>query len=180
MFKTISIVIAVALLAVLAFAATRPDTFEVQRQTLIKAPPDKIAAYLNDFRQWAQWSPYEKLDPAMKRTFSGAASGKGAVYTWDGNGKAGAGRMEILDAPLPAKVRIKLDFIKPFEGHNTAEFTLQAQGDVTQVTWAMSGPAPYISKLMGLFFNMDKLIGTDFEAGLDNLKNVAEAQRSPS
>lgn len=174
MLKAIAIIVVVALVALLAFAATRPDTFRVERQTSIKATPDKIFAYIHDFHKWSKWSPYEKLDPAMKRTFSGTASGKGAVYAWDGSGKAGAGRMEILDAPQPAKVVIQLDFIKPFEGHNTAEFTLQPQGDMTQVTWAMHGPAPFISKLMGIFFNMDKLIGTDFETGLTNLKGVAE------
>ena len=174
MLKTTAIVVIVAILALLAFAATRPDTFRVERQTTIQAPPDKIFAYLQDFHKWSEWSPWEKLDPTMKRTFSGTASGKGAVYAWDGSGKAGAGRMEILDAPQPAKVVIQLDFIKPFEGHNTAEFTLQAQGHLTQVTWVMHGPAPFISKLMGIFFNMDKLIGNDFETGLANLKGVAE------
>jgi uncharacterized protein YndB with AHSA1/START domain len=170
----IAIAIAIAILAILAYAATRPDDFRVERKTSIKAAPDKVFAYINDFHQWAVWSPWEKLDPSMKRTFSGPASGKGTVYNWEGAGKVGAGRMEILDAPTPEKVVIKLDFIKPFEGHNTAEFTMQAQGDATQVTWAMFGPAPYISKLMGIFFNMDKMIGTDFETGLANLKVAAE------
>jgi uncharacterized protein YndB with AHSA1/START domain len=110
----------------------------------------------------------------MKRSFSGTPSGKGTVYEWAGTGKVGAGRMEILDAPPPSKIVIKLDFLKPFEGHNTAEFTLQTQGDATQVSWVMYGPAPFISKLMGVFFNMDKLIGADFESGLANLKRVAE------
>ena len=174
MFKTITIVIVVAILAVLAYAATRPDDFRVERKTSIKAPPDKIFASINDFNQWGAWSPYEKIDPSMKRSFSGAASGKGAIYNWDGSGKAGAGRMEILDAPAPAKVVIKLDFMKPFEGHNTALFTLQPQGDSTEVSWAMFGPAPYISKVMGVFFNMDKMIGADFETGLANLKALAE------
>ncbi len=174
MFKTILIVVAVAILVLLAYAATRPGDFRVERQTSIKAAPDKIFPYINDFHQWAAWSPWEKLDPSMKRTFSGPASGKGTVYGWEGTGKVGAGRMEILDAPAPGKVVIKLDFIKPFEGHNTTEFTLQAQGDATQVTWLMFGPAPFISKLMGIFFNMDKMIGGDFETGLANLKTAAE------
>ena len=116
----------------------------------------------------------EKLDPGMKRTFSGASAGKGAVYAWDGSGKAGAGRMEITEAQSPARVVIKLDFIKPFEGHNTAEFTLRADGAMTHVAWAMYGPAPFISKLMGIFFNMDKMIGGDFEAGLNNLRSISE------
>ena len=181
MLKTISLIVVIALAVLLAYAATRPDTFRVERQTTIQAPRDRIFAYLQDFHKWGEWSPWEKLDPAMKRTFSGTASGKGAVYAWEGSGKAGAGRMEILDAQQPAKLVIQLDFIKPFEGHNTAEFTLQAQGgssggaaQTTQVNWVMHGPAPFVSKLMGVFFNMDKLIGTDFETGLANLKQISE------
>lgn len=181
MLKTIALIVVIALAVLLAYAATRPDTFRVERQTTIQAPPDKIFAHLQDFHKWGEWSPWEKLDPAMKRTFSGTASGKGAVYAWDGNGKAGAGRMEILDAPQSVKLVIQLDFIKPFEGHNTAEFTLQAQAgsssgaaQATQVNWVMHGPAPFVSKLMGVFFNMDKLIGTDFETGLANLKQISE------
>ena len=173
MLKTISIVIVALIAALLAYAALRPDNFEVRRSTMVQAPPEKIAPLISDFRQWAGWSPYEKLDPAMKRSFSGAASGRGAVYAWEGDSKAGAGRMEIVEA-TPAKVAIQLDFIKPFEAHNVAEFTLVPQGAATQVSWSMRGPSPYIAKLMGIFFNMDKMIGQDFEAGLANLKTVAE------
>ncbi|MDB5767466.1 MAG: hypothetical protein JWQ61_2280 [Collimonas fungivorans] len=173
MIKTIAIVIVVALAATLGYAATRPDTFRVQRTISIKAPPEKILAQVNNFHDWSNWSPYEKMDPAMKRTFSGAASGPGAVYAWDGNGDAGAGRMEIKEAS-PSKTVIKLDFSKPFEASNVAEFSVDTQGDSSSVTWAMYGPAPYISKVMGLFFNMDSMIGKDFEAGLANLKTVAE------
>ncbi|MGH8804491.1 MAG: SRPBCC family protein [Polaromonas sp.] len=174
MLKIIAIIIGALLAGLLIFAATTPDTFRVQRQASIKAPPEKIFPLINDFHQWGAWSPYEKLDPAMKRTYSGADLGKGAVYAWDGTGKAGAGRMEILEASPASKVAIQLDFIKPFEARNTAEFTLQAQGDSTSVTWAMYGPSPYIAKLMGVFFNMDSMIGKDFEAGLVNLKTAAE------
>ena len=173
MIKTIAIVIVIALAATLGYAATRPDTFRVQRTISIKAPPEKILAQVNNFHDWNSWSPYEKMDPAMKRTFSGAASGPGAVYAWDGNGDAGAGRMEIKEAS-PSKTVIKLDFSKPFEASNVAEFSVDTQGDSSNVTWAMYGPAPYISKVMGLFFNMDSMIGKDFEAGLANLKTVAE------
>ena len=178
MVKTIAIVIAVLvvvpLAAVLIFAATKPDTFRVQRATSIKAPPEKIFPLIADFHGWGAWSPYEKLDPAMKRTFSGAANGKGAVYEWDSDGKAGKGRMEITDAPAPSKVTIKLDFFKPFEAHNIAEFTLEPRGHTTDLTWAMYGPSLYIAKVMGVFFNMDRMIGTDFETGLANLKARAE------
>lgn len=178
MVKTIAIVIAVLvvvpLAAVLILAATKPDTFRVERATSIKAPAEKIFPLIADFHGWGAWSPYEKLDPAMKRTFSGAANGKGAVYEWDSDGKAGRGRMEITDAPAPSKVAIKLDFFKPFEAHNIAEFTLEPKGDSTNVTWAMHGPNLYIGKVMSIFFNMDSMIGKDFETGLANMKALAE------
>ena len=174
MIKIIGLVVVLVVAAVLIFAATRPDAFRVERVASIKAPPEKIFTLINDLHGWAAWSPYEKKDPAMKRTFSGAANGKGAVYEWDGNKNVGRGRMEITDASAPAKIVIKLDFFEPFEGHNTAEFSMEGKGDATNVTWAMYGPASFISKLMGVFFNMDKLIGTDFEVGLANLKSMAE------
>lgn len=174
MFKTIAIVVVVLIAGVLVFAATRPDAFRVERSVTIKAPPEKIYPYFDDFNRWAVWSPWEKLDPAMKRTFSGAPSGKGSVYAWKGNSKVGEGRMEILESSPSKKLLIKLDFIKPFEGHNTAEYTLAPSGDSTQVTWAMYGPSTYVTKLMGVFVSMDSMIGKDFEAGLANLKAAAE------
>lgn len=173
MFKIIILALIVIVAIVLGVAATRPDSFRVQRSLVIKAPPEKIAPLIADFHAWSSWSPYEKRDPAMQRRFGGADSGTGATYAWDGNSQVGAGSMEILDASAD-KVRIKLDFLKPFEAHNTAEFTLQPQADGTVVTWAMYGPAPYFHKLMGLFMNMDKMIGTDFETGLASLKALAE------
>ena len=174
MIKAISIALAVLIAAVLVFAATRPDTFRVQRSTTIKAQPEKIFRLVNDLHQWAAWSPYEKKDPAMNRTFTGSPSGKGATYEWDGNKNVGKGRMEIIDSVSPFKIEIKLDFIRPFEGHNIAEFTFAPRGDSTDVTWAMYGPAPFLSKLIGLFINMDSMIGNDFAAGLSNLKNLSE------
>ncbi len=174
MWKTVSIVVVAVIAAVLIYAATRPGDFSVQRSVRVKAEPAKIYPLLVDFRQWPAWSPWEKLDPSMKRTLSGAASGLGAVYAWDGSGKVGAGRMEIKDATAPAKVTIQLDFIRPFEGHNVTDFTLVPSAGSTEVTWLMRGPAPYIAKLMGVFVDMDKMIGKDFEAGLANLKAAAE------
>jgi hypothetical protein len=173
---TAIIIVIVLLVAILGFAATRPNVFSVKRATQIRAKPDKIFDLINDFRNWGSWSPWEKLDPTMRRKLSGAESGKGAVYEWEGKGKVGAGRMEIIGATPPAKITIKLDFIKPFEGHNTAEFTLDANpaNAATELTWAMYGPAPYMAKLMGLFMNMDKMIGKDFETGLANLKTITE------
>lgn len=175
MLKIIAIVIVVAVVAVLGFAATRPDTFRVQREIDIKAPPEKVFALIDDFHHWTTWSPWEKLDPAMKRTYGGPANGKGANYAWEGSSKVGAGRMEIVDSTSPGRIQIQLDFLKPFEAHNTAEFTLQPKGDVTHVTWAMFGPSPFISKVMGLFFSMDAVVGKDFETGLANLKSAAES-----
>jgi hypothetical protein len=160
--------------AVLAFAATRPDSFNVRRAASIKASPEKIFPLINDFRSWGAWSPYEKKDPGMKRSFSGPAAGKGAVYAWEGNQDVGEGRMEIAEAAAPSRVTLKLDFIKPFEAHNTVDFTLEPRGDATDVTWAMQGPAPFVSKLIGLFIDMDAMIGRDFEAGLASLKAIAE------
>jgi polyketide cyclase/dehydrase/lipid transport protein len=174
MIKTIGIVVVILIAAVLIFAATKPDSFSVQRATSIKAAPEKIFALLDDFHNWGVWSPWEKMDPSMKRTFNGPANGKGSVYAWDGNSKVGQGRMEITDALPPSQVTIKLDFIKPFEGHNVAEFVLEPKGDSTNVTWTMRGPSPYIAKLMSVFFSMDSMIGKDFEAGLANLKAAAE------
>ena len=174
MFKIVAVVVVLLVAAVLIFAVTRPDTFRVQRSISIKAPPDKIYALINDFDRWRAWSPYEKLDPAMKRNRSGATSGKGSVYEWEGNSKVGKGRMEIADTSPPSRMTIKLDFLKPFEAHNTAEFTLDAKGDATNVTWAMDGPVSYPVKIMHLFFNMDKMVGSQFEEGLANLKAIAE------
>lgn len=174
MLKKIAIGFAVVVVAFLGFAATRPDTFRVQRSVMVKAPPEKIAPLFTDFHTWANWSPYEKLDPSMKRTYSGATQGKGAVYGWEGNDKSGSGRMEILDTDGSNRVTIQLDFMKPFEAHNTAEFTMEPQGDSTKVTWAMFGPQKYISKVMCLFFDMEALLGKDFESGLTNVKTLSE------
>ena len=175
MLKIIAVVVlALAVVAVLAYAATKPDTFTVRRSVGIKAPPDKIFPLVNDYKNWPQWSPYENRDPAMKRSFSGAATGKGAIYAWDGDKNIGAGRMEILDTAPPSRVTIKLDFTRPFEAHNIVDFTLEPQGDMTTVTWAMRGPVPYLAKIMHVFMDMDKMVGTDFETGLANMRAVAE------
>jgi uncharacterized protein YndB with AHSA1/START domain len=171
---TIAAVLVVVIAGVLIYAATKPDSFTVKRSATVKAPPDKVFALITDLHGWTAWSPYEKKDPDMKRTFGGAAAGKGAIYEWDGNNSVGKGRMEIVDISAPSKITIKLDFIKPFEGHNTAEFTMEPKGGTTTVTWAMYGPSPYVAKVMSTFFNMDRMIGRDFETGLANLKTLAE------
>jgi uncharacterized protein YndB with AHSA1/START domain len=170
----VAVVLAMAIAIVLIFAVTKSDTFSVRREIVVNAPPEKIFPLINDFQQWKAWSPYENKDPAMKRSYSGATSGTGAVYGWEGNKNVGSGRMEILDTSVPTKIVIKLDFFAPFEGHNTAEFTLLPEGDSTGVTWLMHGPASFMSKLMQVFMNLDHTIGKDFEIGLVNLKNLAE------
>ena len=164
----------IAIFAIPILAATKPDTFRIERSTTINAPAEKIFAVLSDFHQWTGWSPWEHKDPALKRNFSGAERGKGAIYGWEGDKNVGTGRMEILEANAPSKLVIKLDFFKPFEAHNTAEFTMLPQGNATNVHWVMHGPAPFMSKVMGVFMSFDKLVGKDFEAGLANLKQLTE------
>ena len=170
----IAVLLAVAIAAILVIAATKPGTLRVQRAIRIKAPPDVIFPLISDFHQWLKWSPYENKDPAMKRTYEGAERGKGAVYAWNGDKNVGSGRMEILESTAPSKIVIKLDFFTPFEGHNTAEFTMLPQGDATHVTWLMHGPANFMSRLIQVFMNLDRMIGRDFEVGLANLKTLTE------
>ena len=178
MIKTVALVIIIALVVavggVLAYAATKPDTFRIQRTASIKAPPDKIFPLLNDFRTWTSWSPYEGKDPAMTRSYSGAAKGKGAVYEWAGDKNVGTGRMEIAEATAPSRLAIDLHFKTPFEAHNIAEFTLEPKGETTTVTWAMHGPVPYVAKVMHVLLDVDKMVGKDFEVGLANLKALSE------
>jgi len=171
--KTALIVVALALAGVLIFAATRPDTFTVTRSASMKAPPERIQAQLSDFRGWQAWSPWEKMDPGMQRRFGGAEKGKGATYAWRGNDKVGQGSMEITESTAQ-KVAMDLDFVKPFEAHNTVTFTLAPKGDATDVTWSMSGPVPYFAKILHVFVDMDRMVGSQFESGLANLKAVSE------
>ena len=175
MFRIIAIIVVVAVVALLGVAATKPNSFRVARSTVIKAPPEKIYALIDDFHAWGAWSPYEKLDPAMTRTYGGPARGLGSTYAWAGNGKAGAGRMEIVEAAAPSRLKVQLDFTKPFKARNTAIFTLVPEGDATRVTWTMEGPSPFMFKVMDVVFGMDKMLGKDFDAGLASLKAEAEA-----
>ncbi len=167
-------VIAVAVIALLIYAATRPDSFRVQRSITIKAPAEKIFPQVNDLRAQQSWSPWEAKDPAMKRTYSGEQSGKGAKYEWLGNKNVGHGRMEVVESTPPTRLLMKLDFIAPFAANNMAEFVLEPKGDSTVVTWAIYGPSPFMSKLMGVFMNMDTMIGKEFDTGLANLKAQME------
>ncbi len=174
MLKKIALVLVGLIALLLIYATTRPGEFRVERRIDIKAPPDKIYPLLADFHRWADWSPWEHLDPAMKRTFSGTPADKGAIYEWKGNDKVGQGRMEITGSTPPSQLSIKLAFIEPMEGNNLTEFTVTPGGDGSTVAWVMSGPSPYITKLMTVFVSMDSLIGKDFESGLAKLKVAAE------
>jgi hypothetical protein len=165
--------LAAIVVVILIVASTKPDTFRIERTTSIKASPEKISTLIRNFHKWNSWSPFEKLDPAMKRTFSGPNEGLGAVYEWEGNSNAGSGRMEVMNIS-PSKITIKLDFLKPFEAHNTAEFTLVPDGEFTKVTWAMHGPNQFLGKVMTVFMSMDAMVGKQFETGLSNLKSVSE------
>jgi uncharacterized protein YndB with AHSA1/START domain len=173
MIKKIAIGVAAIIAIILILAAMQPNDFKVVRSTTIKAPPEKIIPLIADFHQWGSWSPWEKLDPAMVRTHSGAASGKGAHYHWKGNDQVGEGHMEVLNV-TPNSVNIKLDFLSPFEAHNMADYVLDTKGDMTTVTWTMYGPSNFMTKVMGLFVSMDKMVGPDFEKGLASMKAVAE------
>jgi uncharacterized protein YndB with AHSA1/START domain len=169
-----AVLFAVVIAVILVVASTKPDTFQITRSVNINAAPETIYPYMSDFHKGDLWSPYEKKDPAMKRTFSGAEGGKGAVYEFDGNKEVGKGRLEIIEAVPPAKVVLTLDMIEPMQGHNIVEYTLEPKGDGTDVTWAIHGSNTYLGKVMCVFFNMDKMIGKDFEAGLANLKALVE------
>ena len=175
--RSVLVIGAIAMVAIggiLAYAATMPDVFRVQRTIAIKAPPEKIFALIGDFRQWGPWSPYERKDPAMKRTFSASTSGRGATYEWDGNGEVGSGRITITESSPPFLVRLDLDMIKPFEAHNIVEFTIEPTGDTTRVSWMMNGAVPYPAKIVHVFFDVDTMVGKDFESGLASLKAEAE------
>jgi uncharacterized protein YndB with AHSA1/START domain len=174
MLTTLVIIAVLIVLAILALAATKPNTFSLRREAVVGAPPEKLFRLINDFHEWPKWSPWEKLDPNLKRIHSGAGNGKGAVYAWEGNKKVGQGRMEIVESSANA-IKIKLDFLKPFEAHNITDFTLEPRNGATHVTWEMRGPMPFMMKIMHVFMNMDKMVGKDFEAGLANLKAAAES-----
>lgn len=149
-------------------------TFRIERSAVIQADAASLYDRVIDFRRWPEWSPYEGLDPDMKRTYSGTPKGRGAVYEWQGNRKSGTGRMEIVEAAEPHRIAIRLDFTKPFKASNRATFSFEPQGSATRVTWAMEGPQLLVSKLISIFVDIDKMVGRDFEKGLATLKSLAE------
>ena len=169
-----AVVLVVGVLAVIV--ARQPDEFRIERRATIAAPAPALFAQVNDFHNWEAWSPWAKLDPAAKNSFAGAPAGKGAVFSWAGNSKVGEGRMTIVESRPDELVRIKLEFLRPFRATNTAEFTFKPEGERTAVTWSMYGHNKFIGKAVGLFVNMDKALGAEFDKGL---RSLGEAMTSP-
>jgi hypothetical protein len=152
------------------------DSISIQRSVSIQSQPEKIFGLIHDFRCWEKWSPWEKLDPHIERSFSGNACGQGAIYAW--TGKVGTGQMEITTASPSTQINIQLKIVKPFQVHNMVEFTLQSANQITVLTWDMHGPKPNLAKLIGIFFNMDKFLGKDLEKGLQNLKHLPKRNKN--
>lgn len=177
MMKKILAAAAIAIVLFIGYVATRPSQVRVARSASVNAPAAVIYRQVADFHRWEAWSPWEKLDPAMKKTYSGPESGTGASYAWAGNSKVGEGKMAILDAEPGRRVEIRLEFIRPFASLSQTEFSFAPKGEATEVTWAMAGDSNFVAKVFGVFMNMDKAIGGDFERGLASLKAVSEAQK---
>ncbi|WP_053231907.1 SRPBCC family protein [Sandaracinus amylolyticus] len=166
-------VIGLGAAVVVALASRKPSSFRIERKKLIAAKPDVIFPKLEDLHRWTEWSPWEKLDPALQRTYGGSERGVGATYAWKGNNKAGEGRMEIVESQPSERVALKLQFIKPFPATNTTVFTLTPSGEGTEVSWTMEGENTFMGKLFSVFADMDAMIGKDFDEGLANLERAA-------
>jgi hypothetical protein len=175
LFKRILIGLAIMVVAFLGIVALQPADYRVTRGISINAPAEVVFAQVNDFRKWEAWSPWVKLDPEVKNTFEGPATGTGAVFIWSGNADVGEGRMTLTESRPNDRIRIKLDFIRPFPDTCTVEFAFQPAGNQTAVTWSMWGHKNFIGKAACLFMNMDKMLGGDFEKGLAQMQTVAEA-----
>jgi uncharacterized protein YndB with AHSA1/START domain len=175
MVRKILLGVAAAVVLFVIVVTTRPSAFHVERSVTIDAPPEAAFARVNDFRAWGAWSPYEKLDPQLKRTFEGAPSGAGAVYSWVGNDKVGEGRMTIEESDKPSRVALKLELLRPCNTTNAVTFTFAPSPEGTKVTWAMDGQCNFFAKAASLFLDLDKLVGADFERGLAALKAESES-----
>ena len=169
-------IVAGLVLVFVVIVASQPSHFRVARSTTILAPSEAAYEQVIDFQKWAAWSPWDKVDPSMKRTYGGAATGVGATYAWVGNSDIGEGKMTIVEARPGQLVRIKLEFYKPMEGVSEATFAFKPDGDRTAVTWSMEGENNFIAKAFCLFMNMDRMIGGEFEKGLKDLKALAESK----
>jgi hypothetical protein len=176
MWRKISIGVAVLLLVLVVVIATRPGTFHVERSITIAAPVEAVFPHVNDFHAWRAWSPWEKLDPQMKRTYGGAPAGAGATYAWQGNDEVGEGRMTIVDSRPSSGIKIRIEFIKPFTATNDATFGFTPASGGTRVTWGMDGRNNFMMKAMHLFMDMDQMVGADFERGLSAMKTAVESQ----
>ena len=175
--KKVLLVLAIGIGGFIAFAATRPDTYKVERSLKMEAPADIVFAQLDNFKSFSAWSPWDKLDPNMKKTFEGPAQGVGAGYAWEGNDKVGKGKMTITNTTPPTSVVYKLEFLEPFASVATTTFSIKPEGEkASHVTWTMDGKNDLIGKAFGIFMDMDKMIGTDFEKGLGSLKGIAEGE----
>jgi hypothetical protein len=172
---SIGIVVLVLIVAAIIFIAMRPSSCRVQRSAQISAPSEVVFSIINDLHRWGLWSPYDKRDPSMKKTFGGPDTGPGATYSWDGNSQVGEGRMTIVESRLGELVRMKLEFSRPFKATNEVNFKLEPSAGGTRVSWIMDGKYNIVSKAMSVFIDMDKMVGTDFEQGLANLNTVAQA-----
>ena len=173
--KRILLILLVAIVLFLGYAATRPDTFHVERSASIAAPPAAVYSHVVDFQQWAAWSPWEKLDPEMKREFGGPERAVGATYAWEGNSKVGQGKMTLTETEPHSKLAVRLEFLEPMASTSVATFALAPEGAGTRVTWSMDGDQNFLAKVMCIFMDMDKMVGGDFEKGLASLKQVSEA-----
>ena len=174
MLKKIIIVLAVIIVMFVVIVAMRPDAFRVTRTATIPGPAAVVFEHVNDLHKWEAWSPWARLDPAAKTSYEGQPAGVGAVFHWDGNNDVGAGSMKITESRPNELIRFDLEFVKPFKGNNTAEFTFKSEGDQTVVTWSMAGKYNFITKAIGLFMDCDKMVGGQFEQGLANLRSVVE------
>ena len=175
MLKTLGIVVLLLVGALLAFIATRPDTFHAERSAELGAPPDKVFALIDDLQQWPRWSPWEKLDPNMQKTYEGPSAGVGASYSWKGNSDVGAGRLTIVESKPAELVRVKLEFFEPFAGTSEARFDLAPSGSGTKVRWSTDGENGFAAKAISLVVDMDKMMGDFFEKGLADLDSAAQA-----
>jgi len=180
MVRKILIGIAAVVVLFILVVLTRPSTFHIERSISMAAPPENAFAQVNDFHAWPDWSPWEKMDPQMKKTFEGPPSGVGAMYAWTGNDKVGEGKMTIEKSTAPSLVGIKLQFFKPFAATNTATFTFAPASEGTKVTWSMDGENNFVGKAFSMFMDMDKMVGGDFERGLASMKTLAESAPKPS
>lgn len=174
MLRKILLGLAALIVVFVVVVALQPADFRIERRATLNAPAATVFAQVNDFHLWNAWSPWAKIDPAMQQSFTGAAAGKGAVYTWNGNKDVGEGRMTILESRPAELVRINLEFIAPFKATNLTEFNFKGSGNQTEVIWSMTGTNDFMLKAVGLFMNMDKMVGNDFERGLAQLKSVVE------